>query len=37
MCGAIPTQCETCGTWWRIKRNCECQNNKISHQSKIKG
>jgi hypothetical protein len=28
MCGAIPTQCEDCGRWWRIVA-CPCKSEQV--------
>jgi hypothetical protein len=28
MCGAIPTQCEDCGAWWRIVA-CACKSEQV--------
>jgi len=28
MCGAIPTPCETCGTFYRIGKLCDCEGDE---------
>ena len=37
MCGAIPTQCEQCGVWWRItgSHNCTEQNNNAAERPQV--
>ncbi len=32
MCGAIPSQCEVCGIWWRIQKLCDCNEKTANHQ-----
>ena len=32
MCGAIPTQCEDCGAWWRIVA-CACKSEQVIEET----